>query len=178
MRFLPMSRPAAAAVSGVALVIVILVAVTPEHRNGPSTPISFNNPSQGEPNSLASASSLSRGSDQTLPPHARLQQRTTRLTSGPTERIVLNVSSQPKDHQDLISQNLMFCCVRDGNDLHNMVRSSRCLVSIAQTYADVHDSWKAKTRIWVLPDPKSVSYSSMCTHHIVRESGLPRSSAY
>ena len=176
MRFSPMSRPAAAAVSGVALVIVILVAVTPEHRNGPSTPISFNNPSQGEPNSLASASGLSRGSDQTLPPHARLQQRTTRLTSGPTERIVLNVSSQPKDHQDLISQNLMFCCVRDGNDLHNMVRSSRCLVSIAQTYADVHYSWKAK--IWVLPYPKTVSYSSMCTHHIVRESGLPRSSAY
>jgi hypothetical protein len=37
------------------------------------------------------------------------------------ERRIFDMSSQPKERQDLIAQNLMFCCVRQGNDLHNMV---------------------------------------------------------
>ena len=98
-----MKRLAAAAFTGAALVIVILVSV--------------NNPSQ-KPDSLANT-------------------RTIRLTSSlrPTRRITLNVSSQPKERQDLIAQNLMFCCVRDGNDLHNLVRRSRCLARIAHRSA-------------------------------------------
>lgn len=52
----------------------------------------------------------------------------TGLTPAVPERRIFDVSSQPKERQDLIAQNLMFCCVRQGNDLHNMVGPSRVII--------------------------------------------------